>query len=297
MASAKNAEVRVLDRRSRRGRHRAFRRGHARSTRKTLFPSSRSTLPSLRLLMPSLSHASRMFSDRRDLFIFPSYHQEARRPVPAPARASPRPRTRRLPGPARPPSPLPRRLPRMRRRPRPRPRPPPAREHPRRSRPSGAAVPPQRTSSAAVDRSLPRHRYAPVPASHRNRIAIVFFGFFWIYQTICQTTQPHTKPIHPTSTPSIHSPRSSPSRASARSPRPPPTEEAVTSPNRAPSPSPDRSEARISKTQKTPSRGPSTARNPTRLLESLYRLPTSAASPRPTRTRALTTDGASRMRR
>ena len=223
--------------------------------------------------------------------IFPSCHQEARRPVPAPARASPRPRTRRQ-GPARPPSPLPRRLPRRRR---PRPRPPPAREHPRRSRPSGAAEPPQRTSSAAVDRSLPRHRYAPVPSSHRQprTIATASRSFFWI----CQT-KPHTKPIHPTSTPSIHSPQSSPSRASARSPRPPPTEEAVTSPNRAPSPSPDRLEARnISKTRKTPWRGPSIERNPTRLLESLYRLPTSAASPRPTRTRALTTDGASRMRR
>jgi len=222
-------------------------------------------------------------------FIFPSCHQEARRPVPAPARASPRPRTRPLPGPARPPSPLPRRLPRMRRRPRPRPRQPPAREHPRRSRPSGAAEPPQRTSYAAVDRSLPRHRYAHVPSSHRNNIAIVFLVFIGF-------TKRFAKQLNLTlnrSTPSIHSPQSSPSRASARSPRPPPTEEAVSSPSRAPSPSPDRSEARISKTRKTPWRGPSIERNPTRLLESLYRRPTSAASPRLTRTRAPTTDGAS----
>jgi hypothetical protein len=142
-----------------------------------------STLPSLRLLMRLSPMPLGCSLTDAISFIFPSCHQEARRPVPAPARASPRPRTRPLPGPARPPSPLPRRLPRMRRRPRPRPRPPPAREHPRRSRPSGAAEPPQRTSYAAVDRSLPRHRYAPVPSSHptiataSRSFFLVFFGF------------------------------------------------------------------------------------------------------------------------
>ena len=206
MASAKNAEVRVLDRRSRRGRHRAFRRGHARSPRKTLFPSSRSALPSLRLLMRLSPMPLGCSLTDAISFIFPSCHQEARRPVPAPARASPRPRTRPLPGPARPPSPLPRsRLPRMRRRPRPRPRPPPAREHPRRSRPSGAAVPPPRISYAAVDRSLPRHRYAPVPSSHRQPRTIAtahrdrFFGFakrFAKQNLTLNRSTPHPPPIH-----------------------------------------------------------------------------------------------------
>ena len=228
-----------------------------------------STLPSLRLLMPSLSHASRMFTDRRDLCYLPivpsggkAAGPGAGKGIPAPKNAAPRP------GPGTP-----------------------------------APVAPKWGSGATAADIVRGGRPQPpapqvrprslIPSQpHRDR----FFGFFWIHQTICQTTQPHTKPIHPTSTPSIHSPQSSPSRASARSPRPPPTEEAVTSPNQAPSPSPDRSEARISKTQKTPSRGPSIERNPTRLLESLYRLPTSAASPRLTRTRAPTTDGASPRR-
>ena len=291
MASAKNAEVRVLDRRSRRGRHRAFRRGHARSTRKTLFPSSRSALPSLPLLMPSLSHASRMFSDRRDLFYLPivtsggkAAGPGAGKGIPAPKNAAPRPGPPPVAAPAQAPAQA---------------APAPA---PTAGPGTPAPVAPKWGSGAtAADivrggrpqppapQVRPRSLIPSTTAHNRNRASR---SFFWICQTICQT-KPHTKPIHPTSTTYPHSPQSSPSRASARSPRPPPTEEAVTSPNQAPSPSPDRSEARISKTQKTPSRGPSIERNPTRLLESLYRLPTSAASPRLTRTRAPTTDGAS----
>jgi hypothetical protein len=296
MASAKNAEVRALDRRSRRGRHRAFRRGHARSTRKTLFPSSRSALPSLPLLMPSLSHASRMFSDRRDLFYLPIVTSGGKAAGPGAGKGIPAPKNAAAPRPGPPPAQAPAQAPAHAAAPAPAPAPTAGPGTPAPVAPkwgSGATAAdivrggrPQPPAPQVRPRSL-------IPSQpHRDR----FFGFFWIYQSIRQT-KPRTKPIHPTSTPSIHSPRSSPSRASARSPRPPPTEEAVTSPNRAPSPSRDRSEARISKTRKTPWRGPSTARNPTRLLESLYRLPTSAASPRPTRTRAPTTDGASRMRR
>ena len=86
----------------------------------------------------------------------PSSRQAARRPAPAPARASPPPRTPRPPGP-RPKSRRPTRRPRRRRR-RPRPRRARDPEPPLRSRPSGAAEPPPRISSAEVARSLPRPR-------------------------------------------------------------------------------------------------------------------------------------------
>ena len=243
--------------------------------------------------MPSLSHASRMFSDRRDLFYLPivtsggkAAGPGAGKGIPAPKNAAPRPGPPPVAAPAQAPAQA-------------APAPAPA---PTAGPGTPAPVAPKWGSGAtAADivrggrpqppapQVRPRSLIPSTTAHNRNRASR---SFFWICQTICQT-KPHTKPIHPTSTTYPHSPQSSPSRASARSPRPPPTEEAVTSPNRAPSPSPDRSEAPISKTPKTPSRGPSTARNPTRLLESLYRLPTSAASPRLTRTRAPTTDGAS----
>ena len=244
--------------------------------------------------MPSLSHASRMFSDRRDLFYLPivtsggkAAGPGAGKGIPAPKNAAPRP------GP--PPVAAPAQAPahggaRARAR---------AHRRPGNTR-AGRAQVGQRCHRRGyrTRRSTAASRATGTPpfphpidnrAQSQPRIAIVFLDL----PNDLPNNQPHTKPIHPTSTTYPHSPQSSPSRASARSPRPPPTEEAVTSPNQAPSPSPDRSEARISKTQKTPSRGPSIERNPTRLLESLYRLPTSAASPRLTRTRAPTTDGAS----
>ena len=153
--------------------------------------------------MPSLSHASRMFSDRRDLFYLPivtsggkAAGPGAGKGIPAPKNAAPRPGPPPVAAPAQAPAQA---------APAPAPAPPPAREHPRRSRPSGAAVPPPRISYAAVDRSLPRHRYAPVPSSHRQPRTIAtahrdrFFGFakrFAKQNLTLNRSTPHPPPIH-----------------------------------------------------------------------------------------------------
>jgi hypothetical protein len=186
MASAKNAEVRALDRRSRRGRHRAFRRGHARSTRKTLFPSSRSALPSLPLLMPSLSHASRMFSDRRDLFYLPIVTSGGKAAGPGAGKGIPAPKNAAAPRPGPPPVAAPAQAPAHAAAPAPAPAPTAGPGTP-------APVAPKWGSGATAADIVRGGRPQPPAPQVRPRSLIPsqphrdsFFGFFWIYQTIAK---------------------------------------------------------------------------------------------------------------
>ena len=189
MASAKNAEVRVLDRRSRRGRHRAFRRGHARSTRKTLFPTSRIDTPFPSSLDASLSHASLMFTDRRDLFYLPIVPSGGKAAGPGAGKGIPAPKNAAAPRPGPPPVAAPAQAPAHAAAPAPAPAPSAGPGTPAPVAPkwgSGATAAdivrggrPQPPAPQVRPRSL-------IPSDNRNRIAIVFFGFFWIYQTIAK---------------------------------------------------------------------------------------------------------------
>ena len=147
--------------------------------------------------MPSLSHASRMFTDRRDLFHLPILPSGGKAAGSGAGKGIPAPKNAAAPRPGPPPVAAPAQAPAHAAAPAPAPAPTAGPGTPAPVAPkwgSGATAAdivrggrPQPPAPQVRPRSL-------IPSQqHRDR----FFGFYWIYQTIRQTTQPHTKPIHP----------------------------------------------------------------------------------------------------